>query len=148
MGSNIEPQQNIPAAISLLKVRTRLVKLSSIWITPSVGSPGPDFQNVAALIVISMDAASLKQKVLREIERELGRTRCDEKNAPRSVDLDIILFDGVVMDPDVWKQAHVALPVSELCPELFHPENRIPLITVAAELRLKSAAVRHAGIRY
>lgn len=127
LGSNIEPIKNIPFALEMIKARVTVILTSSIWESKAVGSDGPNFLNVAVLVHTTKDPENLKWNVLRSIEKELGRTRGIDKNAPRTIDLDIILFNEVLLDEDLWKFGHIALPVAELLPDLVHPTQKISI---------------------
>ncbi len=143
VGSNIEPEHYIAQALEQLKQRVTVELISDAWVTPAVGSPGPDFINLAVLIKTDLDIDRLKHDVLKQVEQQLGRVRSADKYAPRTIDLDIILFEGVVIDESLWMQAHIALPVSELCPELLHPYERCSLAVRAEVLRQETGATRH-----
>jgi 7,8-dihydro-6-hydroxymethylpterin-pyrophosphokinase len=58
-----------------------------------------------------------------------------DKNAPRTIDLDIILLNGEILDGDLWKKAFVALPVSELQPNLINRENGTSLLECVGKLK-------------
>ncbi len=118
LGSNIEAEENIPLAIRLLRQQLDILKLSSAWESASVECCYPDFLNMAALVTTNLEAQGLKWQVLRPLETRMGRVRTDDKNAARPIDLDIILFDKQVLDPDLWLQVHRATPVAEIFPEL------------------------------
>lgn len=117
LGSNIESEQNIPRAVKLIQEKLTVEQASSIWESASVDCCYPDYLNMALRVGTSLEAGELKEQVLRPLEARMGRVRTEDKNAPRTIDLDIILFDGVVMDPDLWQHAHRAIPVAELFPE-------------------------------
>ena len=117
MGSNIQPAKNLALGVDLLKQKVTILQLSSVWETASVGSGGPDFLNLAALITTTLEAHELKHNVLRPLEAQLGRVRRADKNAPRTIDLDILLFDGRLLDPNLFRFAHRAIPVSEILPD-------------------------------
>lgn len=118
LGSNIQPELNLPLAITGLQDRLSILRISRVWETPSVGSAGPNFLNAAILVTTPLDQYNLKNNILTPLEARLGRVRSEDKNAPRLIDLDIILFDGQVLDPALWHFAHRAVPVAELQPEL------------------------------
>lgn len=145
VGSNIQPEHNISLALNRLRQQVTVELVSGAWVTPAVGSAGPNYINLAVLIQTSLDFDSLKQDILKKIEQQLGRERGADKYAPRTIDLDIILFRGAVIDESLWMQAHVALPVSELCPELLHPDECCSLAVSAEVLRQESGAIRHPG---
>ena len=48
----------------------------------------------------------------------MGRVHTTDKNAPRPIDLDIILFDGLILDPTIWLFAHRAVPIAEIHPDI------------------------------
>jgi 2-amino-4-hydroxy-6-hydroxymethyldihydropteridine diphosphokinase len=117
LGSNIEPEVNIPGAMDLMKEKVTVLKVSSIWESASLNCCYPDFLNMAALVSSDLDAAALKGRILRPLEAQMGRVRTEDKNASRTIDIDIILFDGKVMDLDLWQHVHRAAPVAELFPD-------------------------------
>jgi 7,8-dihydro-6-hydroxymethylpterin-pyrophosphokinase len=73
--------------------------------------------------------------LIKDIETRLGRIRRADKNAPRTIDLDIILINDEVLDNDLWQKAFVALPVSEIRTELINPENGLSIIETAHKLK-------------
>ncbi len=117
LGSNIEPEVNIPRAVDLLNKEISIVKVSSVWESASVNCCYPDFLNMAAAVSIGCSAAELKEQILRPLEAHMGRVRTADKNASRTIDIDIVLFDGKVVDPDLWLHVHRAAPVAELFPD-------------------------------
>ena len=117
LGSNIEPEQNIPRAVLLLQAMLTILKVSPIWESASVDCCYPDFLNMAVLVSTSLDAPQLKVQVLRPLEAQMGRVRTDDKNASRPIDFDIILFDDFLLDPTLWQHAHQAIPVAEIFPD-------------------------------
>jgi 2-amino-4-hydroxy-6-hydroxymethyldihydropteridine diphosphokinase len=117
LGSNIEPKQNIPLTVHLLRQKLTILQVSSIWESASVDCCYPDFLNMAVLVSTTLDAPQLKEQVLRPLEVQMGRVRTEDKNASRPIDLDIILFDGKLLDPDLWQHVHLATPVAELFPD-------------------------------
>jgi 2-amino-4-hydroxy-6-hydroxymethyldihydropteridine diphosphokinase len=117
VGSNIQPAKNIPLAVSLLQSHMTILKTSSIWETEAVGSDDANFLNVALLVTTSMEVEILKEQVLHPLEARLERVRTSNKNAPRTIDLDILLFDQQLLEPNLWRYAHCAVPVAEILPE-------------------------------
>ncbi len=143
LGSNIDPLKNLPAAVALLKERVTVVATSPIYETAPVGTTDSTvFQNGATLIHTQLSAAELKTQVLLPIEEALGRVRTEDKNAPRTIDLDIALFNYAVLDlgprhipdPDLLVYAHMAVPLADLAPYYVHPETGQALAEIAATL--------------
>jgi 2-amino-4-hydroxy-6-hydroxymethyldihydropteridine diphosphokinase len=118
LGSNIRPEHNLPLAIDQLQNYLTILQISRVWETASVGSAGPNFLNAAILAHSSLNQKSLKVKILTPLEARMGRVRSADKNAPRPIDLDIILFAGQVLDSTLWQFAHRAVPVADIQPEL------------------------------
>ena len=140
LGSNIRPGENLALALELLGQNVTVIRRSSVWETLAVGSAGPDFLNLALLVETPLDAPDLKEKVLRPLETQLGRVRTADKNAPRPIALDIIIFDDRLLDPGLWRYAYRAVPVAELLPA-YRSTRGDTLGEVASELA-KTTPVR------
>jgi 2-amino-4-hydroxy-6-hydroxymethyldihydropteridine diphosphokinase len=106
-----------------------LVRFSKFVENPAVGGPqnAPPFLNAAAEIRTTLGSHALLQELL-EIERSLGRLR-REKWAPRTIDLDILLFgdhiissdDLIVPHPLMHERRFVLQPLAEIAPDVVHP---------------------------
>lgn len=143
LGSNIDPLDNLRRAVDLLGQRTTVCAVSHAYRTPPQGfTDQPDFLNAAVIITTELDALTLKRSVLAWIERELKRVRDPHnKNAPRTIDLDISLWNDAVLaygdkpwripDPDILRFAHVALPLAEIAPDYIHPTTKRTLAAIA-----------------
>ena len=83
LGSNINPETNIPRAIELLGQILILESISRAWYTPPVGTSGPNFVNAALLSYTDLPPENFKNEIIRPIESQLGRIRSQNKNAPR-----------------------------------------------------------------
>jgi len=118
MGSNIQPERNLPLAVKQLGRYLTILQASSVWESPAVGTRGPNFLNAALLCQTPLGAQALKWQVLRPLEARLGRVRNQDKNAPRPIDFDIISVDGQVIEPGLWQYSFRAVPVAELLPDL------------------------------
>jgi len=141
-GSNIEPVNNLRQAVIELRKLVKVVQCSATWETQAAGDDGPNFLNLAASIETELDAGELKNNVLTRIEAQLGRQRSLNKNAPRTIDLDIIIFDGALIDPHIWERVYLALTVSELFPGLRHAQTGKSLREVAEELSQENFALK------
>jgi 2-amino-4-hydroxy-6-hydroxymethyldihydropteridine diphosphokinase len=143
VGSNVDAERNVASALELLGRRQRIVGISSFYWTPALGSPeGPDFLNGVVEIETELDPLELKRLVLQRVEDELGRERCGDPNAPRTIDLDLVLHGNTVRNdeelvlpaPEILERAFVALPLLELDPDLELPGSPRPLRELAAGL--------------
>ena len=135
LGSNIEPERHLRAALARLGQACDLLAVSQTWETRAEGSPGPNFLNAAALLSTPLTSVELKFNVLRKIEAELGRVRSADKNAPRTIDLDILIYDGEIVEDSLWSRIFLAVPLAELIPNLEHPETCQLLHEAASVLR-------------
>ena len=142
MGSNIEPALNLSRAFRALDERFGVVASSKVYQTlPAFGAVGPSFLNAALEIRTQLGPEALKLEVLRPLEVALGRVRGDDRNAPRTIDLDISYHGDMVIDdreagiripdPDCLRWAHVALPLADLDPDRRHPEDGRSLAEIA-----------------
>lgn len=143
LGSNIEPEANLQRAVQLLAARVRLIAVSPVYETRPVGKTDqPDFLNAVALIETEREATVLKREVLQEIEQELGRLRTSDRNAPRTIDLDITVYGERVLelgsrhipDPDLLEHPHVAVPAADVAPTYRHPETGQTLREIADDM--------------
>lgn len=140
LGSNIDPEENIRAAVRMLRSRAPVLALSTCIETQAVGSDGqtgsaPNFLNIAACIATSLEPAALKSRLIAPIEQALGRVRTADKYAPRTIDLDITIYDGRVLDPELWKRPYLAITFAELLPNLRNPQSGETLAEAAQRLR-------------
>lgn len=135
IGSNIEPGRNLPRAIRLLRQYGQVKAISNVWESHALGSNGPNFLNACILFLTPLDANDLKEQVVRPIEAELGRVRGPDRYAPRTIDIDIILFDDEPFGWEFWSNAFVVVPLADLLPDFHHPLNYEKLAQVAAHMR-------------
>ncbi len=130
IGSNLgDRQENCLRAIGLLKGKdTSVGKQSSMYETePEGGKDQPYFINMAVEIKTDLSPHELL-KTLKTIENEMGRTET-VKWGPRVIDLDILLYDGLIIDepdlkiphPLMHERTFVLKPLSEISPDALHP---------------------------
>ncbi len=141
LGSNIEPRQNLVRAVQMLREAVTVNAISTVWETAAVGSAGPRFLNATAWISTEHNVEVLKERILRSIEAKLGRVRSKDKYAPRTIDLDILVFDEKVLDANLWERDFLAIPTSELRPDLLDVQSGRNLGEIAQILKPRSSAV-------
>ncbi len=146
LGSNIEPRPNLLKAIDLLAERGEIREFSSVWETQAVGSPGPNFLNLCLRYESALEEEDLKRLVLLPIESSLGRVRTRDKNAPRTIDIDVLMADGRPVNPKRWAHAFVVVPLSELLPDFKHPLRGQSLAQAAAAATAETWIVRRADV--
>ena len=146
LGSNIRPEHYLPLAVELLQKHLTVLRASSVWESDAVGSEGPNFLNAALLVSTALEIPVLREDVLHPIEAQLGRVRTADKNAPRTMDIDLILFDRELLDANLWVYAFRALPVSEVMPDYLSTTGE-PLKQAAARLARAGGLRRRADVR-
>lgn len=137
LGSNIQPEINLPRAIELLYEYGEIRKVSTAWESQAVGSDGPNFLNACTLFTTSLLQVEVKEHVIHAIETQLGRKRSADKYAPRTIDIDIVLFDEQLCDTKFWKQAFVVVPLAEIYPGYQNPITEEKIMETATRLRQK-----------
>lgn len=150
LGSNIQPETNLLQALRLLRTKCHLAAISSAYRTPPQGfTQQAAFLNMAVCVKTPLMPVTFKKELLDWIERQLGRQRDPHnKNAPRTIDLDISLWDDAVFeygekpwrvpDPDILRFAHVAIPLAEIAPDYIHPVEQMTLSEIAARFDAQS----------
>ena len=137
LGSNIQPENNLVQAIQLLENYGEVHKISNAWESESVGGPGPNYLNVCLLFVSPYTKVELKEQVIYTIETQLGRIRTEDKYIPRTIDIDIILFDDQPRSDENWESAFVIAPLAEIYPEYQNPISGERIAETAARIRQK-----------
>ena len=131
IGSNIEAEKNVRFAIDALKKQYGDVSLSSVYESEAVGFDGDNFLNLVAALDTEEDVFTVAA-TLREIEDRHGRDRSGPRFSARTVDLDLLLYDDVIIHQDrldiprheILKNAFVLWPLAEIAPQQLHPENQ------------------------
>ncbi|MCT4643787.1 MAG: 2-amino-4-hydroxy-6-hydroxymethyldihydropteridine diphosphokinase [Carboxylicivirga sp.] len=114
IGSNIEAEANIPSAIVELQNLGELQKESEVLITKPIGiSEQNDFSNAAVLMKVNHSLTDLT-KELKSIEDKLGRDRSRPKFGPREIDLDVLMFDGEIVDEDYYTRDFLQILVDQV----------------------------------
>lgn len=130
LGANLaEPAQMLRQVMAELAAwpSTLSFRTSSLYNSAPVDATGPDFVNAVMHLVTTLQPLDMLD-CLQRVEQDHGRTRT-YRNAPRTLDLDLILYDNVIMNtsnlviphPRMAKRAFVLLPLAELAPELNIP---------------------------
>ena len=118
VGSNIDPENNIKEAKKAVELTHDLIKTSSFIETEPIGCKNQNnFLNGAFLIETEMDTLTLKSW-LKNLEEKLGRVNSENKNGPRTIDLDIIIWNREVVDNEVYEREFLLNSINELLPEL------------------------------
>jgi 2-amino-4-hydroxy-6-hydroxymethyldihydropteridine diphosphokinase len=128
LGSNINREQNTREGVKALREAFGELLLSSVYESDAVGFDGDAFYNMVIACEVEMPVHEANQ-VLRDIEDRHGRDRSGPKFSSRTLDLDLLLYDDLVLDEsgltlprgEILKNAFVLWPLAEIAPELKHP---------------------------
>jgi len=132
LGANLgEAAQTVQEALSALDASPglRLLQASGLYRTAPVGAGGPDYINAVAAVTTQLNAPDLLG-TLQSIEQHFGRQR-PYRNAPRTLDLDLLLYGSARMDscqltvphPRMWERAFVLVPLHEIAPQRVPRES-------------------------
>jgi len=131
LGANLgDPRATLAQALEALAAlpRTRLVAASRLYRSSPVDAQGPDFINAVAELETALTPRELLH-AMQAIEQEHGRQR-PYRNAPRTLDLDLLLYGQRLIDepgltvphPRLHQRAFVLVPLADLAPDLVHPQ--------------------------
>ncbi|EIL99834.1 2-amino-4-hydroxy-6-hydroxymethyldihydropteridine diphosphokinase [Rhodanobacter denitrificans] len=128
LGSNLDPQQYLPAAVRELRERFGELTVSPAYRSKSVGFDGADFVNLAVGLDTDLPPEALNDW-LHALEDRHGRRRNVPRYADRTLDVDIVFYDALVLDGPGHLQiprkelrhAFVLRPIADIAPALRHP---------------------------
>ena len=132
IGSNIDKDKNILASLRALEHHFGQLTISSIYESEPVGFTGDTFYNLVAGFNSNLSVKEVA-KQLRQIELDNGRTRECQKFSARTLDLDLILYDDLILNDgrlqiprdEIERYAFVLEPLAEIAPTLKHPISRL-----------------------
>lgn len=114
IGSNINPDENIQKMLTILKQKVNVLKVSNMIKTKPIGIENqPDYTNVAVKIETELNLGDLTS-MLKAIEDQMGRDRSAPKFGPRNIDLDIVVWNGEIVDEDYYTRDFLQKSVAEL----------------------------------
>jgi len=130
-GSNIEPERHLAMAVRELERQFPGMRCSPWYRNTAVGFEGEDFINFVSAFPTHLPVNEVLQR-LHAIETLCGRPREAPRWAPRSMDLDVLLYGDLVCQephlklprPDLLKRAYMLGPLADLAPDLVHPTEK------------------------
>lgn len=130
IGSSIERETHIRAAVQALRQRFGTLALSRVYESQPIGFEGENFYNLVAGFETSLPAEQLLT-TLHGIEQDQGRKRTGKRFEARTLDLDLLLYDEMVRHDDkvdvpraeILEYAFILGPLAEIAPTQTHPES-------------------------
>lgn len=114
IGSNINPEENIYKMLGILENEQVVIEVSSFLRTQPIGiEDQPEFVNGAVKIQTLLDQEMLN-RYLKKLEDRLGRDRSAPKFGPRSIDLDIIVWNNEIVDNDYYERDFIKETVDQV----------------------------------
>jgi len=114
IGSNIDAESNISKMLKILEKHVAIVRVSSMLKTKPIGiEDQPDYTNGAVKIKTKLNQKDLTL-LLKEIEDQMGRDRTAPKFGPRNIDLDIVVWNGEIVDQDYYTRDFLQTSVNEI----------------------------------
>ena len=142
LGSNLgEREENLMQALTLLSQNIKIEKVSSIYETEPIGyKEQPFFLNLVCQISTNLSPEELLH-LAKTIENKMGRVP-SFPDAPRLIDVDIILYDNqvirtkdlIIPHADMSNRAFVLMPLVEIAPGLVHPQGGKSIADLAASV--------------
>jgi 2-amino-4-hydroxy-6-hydroxymethyldihydropteridine diphosphokinase len=126
LGSNVEPERHLTQAVQLMRAQFGALTLSPVYKNRAVGFEGADFLNAVAGLDTGLGVAVLKA-ALDQIERDCGRERGAARFAPRTLDLDLLLYgeqvDAAAKLPrsEILRYDFMLRPLADIAPDARHP---------------------------
>lgn len=125
IASNIDAHKNYKGALKLMSKEFNILKASLPIVTKALpaGSGAPDFLNGSVLIKGKFSQEELKSSLLK-LEEKMHRVRTQDPNEPRTIDLDILVWNEEVVDEDVFERSFLKESILNLIPDfLFANKN-------------------------
>ena len=130
LGSNIDPERNIKEALRLLSEHIKILQVSTVYLTEPIGKLlQPEFYNCVIRTETDIEPHALKFGILKGVEERLGRRRSKDRYAPRSIDIDILIYGDlhvhaeelIIPDESILDRPFLALALRELKEDLVLP---------------------------
>jgi 2-amino-4-hydroxy-6-hydroxymethyldihydropteridine diphosphokinase len=134
LGSNLQPQQHLHAAVEALRARFGTIAVSPAYRTAAVGFDGPDFLNNAVAIETDLPLQTLDDW-LHALEDAHGRDRSGPRFSDRTLDIDVVFYGDLIVEgpghlriprPEL-KHAFVLKPLADIAPDFRDPVSGLTL---------------------
>lgn len=148
LGSNVEPEAHLRAAIAALRARFGDLRVSPVYRTRAVGFDGAAFLNAAVVLRADLDPVAL-DAWLHALEDAHGRDRSAPRFGDRTLDIDLVLYaDRIIDGPgrpgsspgqalriprDELRHAFVLRPLAEIAPDMIEPRSGMTLAQLWAQ---------------
>ena len=134
LGANLEPRRHLAAAVEALRQRFGQITVSPAYRSQSVGFDGADFVNMAVGLDTDLSPETLNDW-LHALEDRQGRRRDVPRYSDRTLDIDIVFYDALVIDGpghlqiprNELQHAFVLRPIADIAPAFRHPVSGLSM---------------------
>ena len=148
IGSNIDREKNIKSCMTILKGIYGDMMISPVYETESMGFDGPNFYNLVSCFETDQSVYDLKN-TLNEIENDHGRHSNETKFSSRTLDIDILYYDDLVLSDDkiqiprkeICEYDFVLKPLVDLVPDFIHPSHNISHKDMINNIKIKKQII-------
>ena len=147
IGSNIDRRKNIQSCIDQLRRDYPEIVLSKAYESEAFGFEGDPFINLSASLTTNLSYQKFKA-YLKKLEDRHARKRDDKKFISRTLDVDVLLFGDLVLQPDIdlpraeiLKFPFVLFPLSEIAADVVHPQEKKTIAEIVKETSLNRSTI-------
>ena len=154
VGSNVDREKNIVSCIMRLREAYVNFSMSPIYETSSMGFSGPNFYNLVCKFQTNEELQVLKLN-LNKIEMDHGRTHGETKFSSRTLDIDILYYDSLVVDTDnitvprdeIIRYDFVLRPLVDIAPDFIHPIEKLTNQQILDTYDIKKLIIKTVNIK-
>ena len=147
IGSNIDREENIQSCIEQLRMDFKGIIFSKAYESEAFGFDGEPFINLSAKLETNLSFEILN-KYLKTLENKHARKRDNEKFIDRTLDVDILLYDDLILQPEIdlpraeiLKFPFVLFPLAEIAGDVIHPIEKISFSEIVASTELDKTSI-------
>ena len=148
IGSNIDREKNIKSCIEILKDLYDNILISPVYETEAMGFNGPNFYNLVLSFETEENVYDLKNG-LNQIENNHGRHFNETKFSSRTLDIDILYYDDLILSDDkvqiprkeICEYDFVLKPLVDLAPDFIHPIRNISHQEILNNIKIKKQII-------
>ena len=130
IGSNINPAENVQQAVKILREHFSDVEVSPVYESEAIGFEGSNFLNLVVAANTELDVHATNA-LLHKIEDEHGRDRSGPRFSSRTIDLDLLLYDDLILNEsgleiprdEILQNAFVLWPLADVAADFIHPQQ-------------------------